>query len=286
MPLSGTEYLRSVSSEGLRAKMSGDYLVIAGGSWVSITDTTTMTTKAYQTLSFAAPLSYTVDIVNGAFFWGSGGAGNGCIEWVTVPGGVAGNAYLGGLGTGWTAMCGSGDYLAVGGIQRMQVSTKTFLGTPAWNGIADLGVNAKVGTTIYDVDGTRQVRSIDPAANSYSSVITTLSAAPGVGRGATIGNTVHFIVNASTRLSWDSVANTQSVWALTPPGAPTVGYHVPGADGYLYSVVDSNHVLVVDPATGRWSNETVPTSRTRSSLAIASGGGKIWIGSSVPNPWP
>ena len=284
MALTGTEYLRSVPSEALRAKMAGDYLVIAGGAWVSITDTTTMTTKAYEAL--ASPLSDTVDIVNGVFFWGSVSGGFGRIEWVTVPGGVAGNAYLGGSSTGYSAMCGSGDYLAVGGIQRMQVSTKTLLSTPAWSGIANLTINAKVGTTIYNVDGARQVRSIDPAANSYSSVITTLSAAPVDGRGATIGNTVHFIVDASTRLSWDSVANTQSVWALTPPGAPTVSYHVPGSDGYLYSVVDSDHVLVVDPATGRWSNETVPTSRNRSSFAIASGGGKIWIGSSKPNPWP
>ena len=48
MPLTGTEYLRSVPGYGdrLPANITGNYLVVTGAGWSSITDITTIDRKS------------------------------------------------------------------------------------------------------------------------------------------------------------------------------------------------------------------------------------------------
>lgn len=289
MAFSGTEYLRSVPGYGdrLPANITGNYLVVTGAGWSSITDITTMTTSSYTTASGVYPAGGS-DIVNGSAIWISSVYPNAYIEGLTVPGGVSTYTYIGARDTFHDVnLCGAGDYVAVGSSWRLKVSTWAWTGDATWSSVADLARHARVGSTIYNVDASKQIRTINPTANTYSAVLHTLSRLPALGRGATIGNTVHFIVDASTRLTWDSVSGVETVWSLTPSGAPGASYHVAGGDGYLYSFVDHDYGLVVDPATGRWAKEAWPTSRVyRTAVSIAAGGGKVWVAASDPNPWP
>lgn len=292
MALSGTEYLRSMPSsiEAYIAAVSGDELFVVGRDWTSITNMSTVTTRAFQNATayyIPRSLSGCADVV---------GVDGDTLVWTgkwTSNYGVFGMNTAGGAWWKYTGssdapspVVGHGDYVGLGNSKRLKVSTWSLFGTPSWNGTATLDVNAKVGSTIYSVDSTN-IRSIDPAADTYSAVLYTLPVQPARGRGATIGNTVHFIVDANSRLSWDSVAGTHTSWGLTPVGAPAVAHHIVGPDGYLYSVVDDTYLLVVDPATGRWAKEAFPTVRSaRSTLAIGAGAGKIWVPASTPDPWP
>lgn len=169
------------------------------------------------------------------------------------------------------------DHTTDSGIQWSATSGGAALGSLV------LGTN---GTRLFSIDGgTLREHS---TVNGTVTATWALPASTGwhTQRAAQIGTTLWWANNASDQIAgFDCATDTVTVRATTPSGGfgrPTREW-VAHTDGLLYAYSGTS-LTVVDPATGRWATDTLPTRGERSDLMSTPTG--LWAAQGQPLTWP
>lgn len=154
---------------------------------------------------------------------------------------------------------------------KYRISTNVFV---SWNvntvNAAEAGVCCHVsGSTLTTRD----------AASGATIGTWTLPAAPLTTQvGQAIGSRVYWLT--ASGCCWHNIsAGTIGATAPSPSGIPapmSAMSWTPGPDGYIYFLSSTGALVVLDPVSGRWATDSLPTARTNRYRVFAASG-KIWI---------
>lgn len=287
MPWTGTEYLEPFPAGPAGVAVSGDYLVAIsdtatgtyGAGHYSILHIPTMTCRLFDGLGTG---SRTAAAVAAGLVWTMKASSSNVMHAINpVTGAPITRSWTTSATTGKLVGLGS-SYVAGGGrIHNIGANTSA--------AVAAVGTMVgALGTRLFSANGVNYLE-IDPATGSTIASWAHGATVQASQEAAVIGNRLHWKVTVSgaTNIGWlDPVAGTTGIVMLSPPGAPTTfGSDLCAhSDGNLYALTggsSSAELIAIDPVTGAWTNDTLPTTRTNR-YSLASSAGKLWIPSGDP----
>jgi hypothetical protein len=298
VPVTGSE-LAEVMPAGPRSGcFVGDYLVTVGantggtlsGGTFTVLDTSTMVSKSYSGLTVSGAGSRHMAVAFDGLAWTSAQGFSRQLQSIDpATGGVTdhGNAsnpifVMATNDRVWR--CTNSGTLLSGYSPSLSNTVNSTVGIPEAAtafGVIDNRLLLANATAVYEID-----QSTGNIANTYPMPVAT---AP-LGRGAVIGDSIYWGVNASGYIwGFNETTNTPFQLALTPAGAPNMAHEFVAHQGILVglewpgSEVDMD-LRMVDPDTGQWENVTeanLPTDRDARFFCV-SDGTNIWIPSGIP----
>lgn len=289
--MTGVEYTLTAVGRPALAVMVGNKLCsfqdIPGGphQW-SVLDTTTLAAAAYTAWDY---VQSAVAHSGYAFMTASGGGQSGILRRYDPATGAflsITDPYNNTAKQVYPPLVVHGDWI-VGANRRYKPSTATFAD---WTrGSTSMGAAAgrffaASATTLNEVDPIT-----DTLINTWTLPESVLPG-PNGARGTYLDGVIWWpAAGSSTSLfavGLDLASNTPKGIVLSP-GTVTPGYSgvtpefTAGPDGYLYRMVDTNTMLVVNPATGQWATPSLPTIRANR-FTVVNHAGDLWVPSGTP----
>lgn len=296
MALSGVEYLEVCGPEPRFVSYAAGKIIamniasggLASGANYSVMDCSTGESKLY-TLSasiYSGRLSGVHYGGDGYWYYQSGyiGAGGwGSVQFWRIKVADASESKFADLWQrsygGWFGVVGSVSYTGPGSYRyKFDHSTNT-LTEFSGGGVANL---SEADDRIFGTSGA-SIQEYDLSTFTVSNTTATL-ASP-IGRGRRLGDILWFntLTAAIPLVGLDLVNGGAKAVVSTPSGFPTGSNQITEhSDGYIYRIANDNTTIVVlDPATGRWATDSLPTTRARR-YGIVSDGTNLWVPSGEP----